>query len=142
MRGGCQFLMNRASLSHERSSWVVIEIWRQPPLGVGEAHALALGPVLDLIVVDFADGEVLGFGVGEIQAAHGTGRPHSAALGQLDAGIILHLKQLPKQLFLGMIRAGRITGGRANLAKKITIFPPSKSPYLLYIPDKKALCIS
>ena len=92
--------MNRASLSHERSSWVVIEIWRQPPLGVGEAHALALGPVLDLIAVDFADGEVLGFGVSEIQAAPGTGRPHGAALGQLDAGVILPLQQLPQQQLL------------------------------------------
>ena len=32
----------------------------------------------------------------------------------LDASVILHLQQLPKQLFLGMIRAGRISGGRAN----------------------------
>src|SRR5438128_4705331 len=52
----------------------------------------------------------------EVKTADTGAGPHRAAFCQFDAGVLLDLEQLPKNPFLGMIRAGRITGGWTDAA--------------------------
>ena len=54
--------------------------------------------------------------MGKVPAAHTAGGPHRATLGQLDSRNALHIEQLPENLLLGVIRAGGITGSRADPA--------------------------
>jgi len=57
---------------------VVGEVRAEPALHLGGGHALALRVVLDLVAPDFADHEVAGLGVGEVQAGDRSGRGHGS----------------------------------------------------------------
>ena len=52
----------------------------------------------------------------EVKAADAAAGPHGAALGELDAGVLVHVEELPKNPLLGVIGAGGIAGCGANAA--------------------------
>ena len=54
--------------------------------------------------------------MGEIKAADACAWPHGTALGQRNAGVFLHVQQVPQNPFLSMIRAGGIPGGGPDAA--------------------------
>src|SRR4051812_19402659 len=57
----------------------IIQHRRQPALGLGNAHALAPGVILDLVALDLADAEIKALGVAEIEPRHRRARPHRIA---------------------------------------------------------------
>src|SRR5947209_11842254 len=93
---------------------VVAEVGGQPALGFLQCPALALRVVGDLVLGHPSDHEVLRLRVREVPAAdRGTG-PHRHRLGQLDAGPRVDIHHLPERRLLGVLRAGRVAGGRAD----------------------------
>ena len=54
--------------------------------------------------------------MGEIQSAHAAAGPHGAAFGQLDAGVLFHVEQLPQNPLLRVVGTGGITRRRADAA--------------------------
>src|SRR4051812_22258176 len=78
------------SMSHSTAAGssvirVVAQVGRQPPLGLGQRPALALGVVAHLVATEAADDEVLRVGVGEVPARDRRAGPHGHALSELDA---------------------------------------------------------
>jgi len=65
---------------------VVVEIRPEPFLAGGDGEVFAGGVVLDLVLREFADGEILRVRVVEVVAGDGTRRVHGVALGERDAG--------------------------------------------------------
>ena len=92
----------------------VVQHRRQPALGLGHAHALARGIVLDLVALDLADAEIEAFGMAEIKPRHRRARPHRKALGQLHAGGVLGIEQAEQRRLLGVIGLRGIAGRRAD----------------------------
>src|SRR5690606_11880912 len=88
----------------------------EPPLHLLDAEPLAARVVLDLVAIDPADAEVLGGGVGEVQAADAGAWPHGERLGDADAGALLDLEQAPEGGFFGVVGAGGVAGGGADAA--------------------------
>ena len=74
---------------------VVVEIGHEPFLGFGDRHSFAAGVVFDLVAFDFSDGEIFGFGVGEIESAHAAAGEHGEAFGEGDAGGVVHIEEFP-----------------------------------------------
>ncbi len=58
------------------------EVRCEPFFHFGNGHSFALGVVFHLVALDFADGEIFGFGMREVESAHRTGGHHGQALGQ------------------------------------------------------------
>src|SRR5262245_31419026 len=83
--------MVRLPWSPDDSTPIVRQVRRQPTLHFLRRHAFALGVGLDLIARDHIDGEVAGFGMREVEAAHRRRRPHGEAVRQFDAGLALHI---------------------------------------------------
>src|ERR1700712_6126012 len=79
---------------------VVAEVGTEPAFGFLQRPALAFGVVGDLVLGHPADHEVLRLRVAEVQAADGGTRPHRHRLGQLDAGALLDVHQLPDRRLL------------------------------------------
>src|SRR6202051_2528694 len=90
------------------------EVWAEPAFGFLQGPALALRVVGDLVLAHPADHEVLRLRVREIPAADGSTGPHRHRLGQLDAGPLPDVHQLPERRLFGVLRAGRVAGGRAD----------------------------
>src|SRR5205823_1187721 len=60
--------------------------------------------------------EVARLRVGDVPATHRRGRVHGVGLGEADAGAALDVEQAPELGLLGVIRAGRVAGRRADAA--------------------------
>ena len=75
-----------------KSLRVVIEVEGEPAFGGGDVPVFTLGVVGDLVFFDFADGEVFGLGVGEIEAAHRGAGVHGEAFGEFDSGIFFRVQ--------------------------------------------------
>ncbi len=58
----------------------------------------------------------MALGVGEIEPGDGRAGPHGEALGQLDAGLVINVHQLPQRPLLGVVGLGRIAGRGADAA--------------------------
>ena len=93
---------------------LVIQIRAQPTFGFLQAHPLPKVVIDDLVSLQLAYAEVLGLRMGKVKAADTGARPHRAALGELDAGVSLDVEQFPQSPLLGVVGAGRVTGGRPN----------------------------
>src|SRR6266545_7689144 len=52
----------------------------------------------------------------EIEAAHAAPRPHGEVFGQLYAGVLLPVEELPEGAFLSVVRARGIARGRSDSA--------------------------
>src|ERR1035441_8784887 len=85
--------------------------WQVPPLQSSVAVI-----VEDLVAADLADGEVFRLRVGEVQSADTRAGPHGAAFGQLDAGVLFRVEQLPEGPFLRVVGASGVAGGGADAA--------------------------
>src|SRR5690606_27012910 len=102
------------------ASVVVTEVRCQPAFADRDILALALAVAFDLILVDLAHGEVLRFRVGEVPAGDGGGREHGVVLGEEHAtatGLVVvgrGIEQFEQRGLFGVIRAGRVTRGRAD----------------------------
>src|SRR6476660_2172432 len=59
----------------------VVQNRRQPALDFADRHLLPRRIVLDLVTLDLADAEIEAPWMTEVEAAHGTARPHRKALG-------------------------------------------------------------
>src|SRR6478609_8070928 len=88
----------------------VVEHWRQPALGLSDAHALARGIILDLVALDLADTEIEALGVAEIKPGDRRARPHRIALGEPDARILLRIEQAEQRRLLGVVGLRGIAG--------------------------------
>ena len=95
---------------------VVVQVRPEPALDLGDAHALALGVVGDLVAVDLAEAEVARLGVGEVEPAHARAGPHGERLGDHACRCSPPRRAAPERALLGVIGAGRIAGGRADAA--------------------------
>lgn len=94
----------------------ISKVRSQPAFGLFDRHSFSLRVAFDLIASDAIDREVPSLWMREVQAADRRGRPHREAFGQCDAGVLLGLQQVEQSSLLGVIRAGRISEGRANAA--------------------------
>src|SRR3954468_13735077 len=92
----------------------IIQHRRQPAFGLGHAHALARGVVLDLVALDLADAEIEAFGVREVKSRHRRARPHCKALRQIYAGRVLGVEQRKQRCLLRVIGLSGIAGRRAD----------------------------
>src|SRR5438874_1877356 len=97
-------------------SRLVAEIRRQPALRFFGRQPLAARVVLQLLAVDLADREVARLRMGDVPTAHRGGRVHGVGLGEADAGAALDVEQAPELGLLGVIRARRVAGRRADAA--------------------------
>ena len=66
---------------------------------------------MELVVADFADGEVAGFGVGEVEAADRGGGGHGAGFGERDADAFGHFQQVKEGALGGVVGTGGVAGG-------------------------------
>src|SRR5215472_9513392 len=76
-----------------RGGRVVVEDRREPALGFDERPVFAARVVLDLVALDPADAEIMALRVAEIEAGHGSRRPHGEAFGEAHADARLALQQ-------------------------------------------------
>src|SRR5258706_1050775 len=93
---------------------IIIKIGRKPAFHGAKVHLFAEMIIKDLVAINLADAEMLRLRVREIKSAHGTGGPHRVTFGELDAGVLLHVEQVPKDSFLGVVRARGVAGGGAD----------------------------
>src|ERR1700730_6573300 len=93
---------------------LVAEIRPQPALRFFKREPLAARVILDLRAVDLADREVARLRMGDVPAAHRRGRVHGVGFGEADAGAALDGEQAPELGLLGVIRARRVPGSRAD----------------------------
>ena len=100
----------------QRYGRVVVQIWAEPFFHGEEVHAFAPVVIEHLIAAQLSHPEVFGLGMGKIKAAHAAGRPHGAAFGQLDAGLLFHVQQFPERPLFCVVGTGRIAGGGADAA--------------------------
>src|SRR5262249_205932 len=96
--------------------WIVVEVGAEPAFDFGEGHVFAALVIEDLVAAEFADAEVLGFGMGEVEAADAGARPHRVTFSELDAGVLFDFQQLPKRLVLRVMGTGRVGGGGTDAA--------------------------
>src|SRR5208282_139462 len=99
-----------------RRQRVVIEDRRQPFLGLRQRPVLALGVILDLIALDFADTEIIAFGMTEIEPAHRSAGPHGEAFGKPDADLALAVEQREQRRLFAVVGLRRIAGRRPDAA--------------------------
>ena len=95
---------------------VVVQPRPQPALDFLQRHAFAEMIIKKLVATEFADGEIPGFRMREIKAAYRAARPHGETLGQLDAGALFHVEQIPEGSLFRVIRTRRITRRRPDAA--------------------------
>ena len=81
-----------------------------PPLRFFHGEFLAFGIIFQLIFHNFADGEVLAFGVGEVQAADGGGL-HGEAFSETGAGVVGGVEELEQEFLFRVVRAGGLARG-------------------------------
>ena len=93
---------------------LVDQVRGEPALRLGERHALPGRVVGQLVATDPADPEVVAVRVPQVVAGDRGARPHRERLGQPDAGPRLRLEQVEQRRLLGVVRAGRIAGRRAD----------------------------
>src|SRR3954451_20621689 len=82
---------------------VVAEAGREPPLGLGEGPAPALGVVGDLVGAEPSDHEVLRLRVAEIDPGDRGSRPHRHRVGELHARLRLDVEKVPQGALLGVV---------------------------------------
>src|SRR5664280_3305912 len=100
--------------SANRSPGLIVQVRLEPALRLRDGDRFAAGVVRHLVFPQLAHGEIFRLRMIEIKPAHAAGRMHGEALGQDDSGGGLGAEQIEEQAFLGMIRAGRIAGRRAD----------------------------
>src|SRR5262249_46074394 len=88
----------------------------EPLVGLLDAPAFALGVILDLVTLDFADAEIMALRMAEIEATYERARPHRKALGELDANAALAVEQAEQLLLLAVVGLRRIARRRADAA--------------------------
>src|ERR1017187_7765380 len=95
---------------------IVIQPRPEPALHFGNGVAFALGQIFNLVLAEFAHGEVFGVRVGEIKAADARPGPHGKTFREFDTGMLLSVEQVPKNRLLRVIGTGRIASRRADAA--------------------------
>src|SRR5690606_17167247 len=95
---------------------VVVQIRRQPALGLLQVHALAPGIVGHLFLRHAPDHEVLAPWMAEVIARHRRGGQHREAVGQGHARVAVGVEQGEDLALLAVLGAGRITGRGADAA--------------------------
>src|SRR5205814_5985170 len=72
------------------------QIRHQPAFDFRLRHAFALGVAFNLIASDEIDGEVAGFGVGEVKTADAGAGPHGVGFGELDTCGLFDVEERPQ----------------------------------------------
>src|SRR5689334_25328663 len=106
----------RFSLRRILGARIVVQERSEPAFGGRDVPILALGIVLDLVALDFADAEIAALGMGVVKAADRGTRPHRKTLGQLHADLRLRIEQLEQRRLLAVLGLGGIAGCRADAA--------------------------
>src|SRR6266571_4012009 len=88
---------------------LVVEVRAQPSLDGGDLHAFAPAVFQHLVPLDPPHTEIARLGMGEVEPGDRAGGNHGAALGQVDPGVFLDLKQVEDQPLLGVVGRSRIT---------------------------------
>src|ERR1051325_2895598 len=105
-----------ASRGEEARLRIIVQPRSEPAFHFGDWFAFARGEIGHLVAVEFADGEILRLGMREVEPADAASGPHGETLGEFDAGVRLHVEQLPENALLGVIGARGITGRRTDAA--------------------------
>ena len=96
--------------------WIVIQPGTEPFLRLGNGEALAPGVFFNLVLAEFANGEVFRLRVRKIKPAHRAARPHRVTFRQRDARVSFHVEQFPENSLFRVVRARRITRRRPDAA--------------------------
>src|SRR5262245_17670388 len=86
---------------------LVREVLTEPPLGLGERHALPLRVVGDLVATHPPDREVARLRVAEVETADARTRCRRVRLGEPDARLVCG-EQPEQGALLGVVRTGGI----------------------------------
>ena len=101
--------MERAKVHHASVGLLcllgdVAEPWAEPFFGFFDGPAFALCVGFDLVFLEFADGEVVGFRMGEQEAGYCCAGVHGAGFGEGDAGLLRCIEQIEEDGFFGVVR--------------------------------------
>jgi len=99
-----------------RLGWIVPQPRAEPSFDFLQRHPLADMVVDGLVAAEFADCEVFGFRVREVQPAHAAAGPHGEAFSERHAGAPFHVEQLPENSLLRVVGTRGIACGWANAA--------------------------
>src|SRR5690606_6201912 len=94
----------------------IIEDRGEPAFRFAETPTLPPGIIFHLIALDPAYAEIMAGGMGEIEPGDSRWRCHREAFGKADACRPLRVEEVEQRALLGVIRLGRIAGGRPDAA--------------------------
>src|ERR1700761_434096 len=70
----------------------------------------------DLVEADFAEAEVAGLGMSEVEAADAGAGPHGERFGDEHSGVGLDVEKAPESSLFGVVGAGGVAGGGTDAA--------------------------